>query len=349
VKRIRVLVVDDSALCRAILRAILEEEGDIEVVGEAADGAEARDAVARLRPSVVTLDIEMPGTDGLTAIRRIMAECPTPILVVTGRPAEERSHTLFEAVRRGALDLCPKPSAGSPVDALNLRVLVRRMASVPVVRHIRTRSLRSPPALAALEAPRPHAGLVRVIGIGASAGGPAAVAAVLRDLPSDLAASVLVVQHLLPGFTRPFADFLRHHSRLDVRIVEEGVVMRPGTAYVAPDERHLIALANDRLCRSDAPPSGGHRPAVDVLFHSLAKVHGKGAAGVILSGMGEDGAEGLAAMTAAGGLTIAQGEVGCAVYGMPRAAVLRGAARRQLPLGEIAGALVRATQGEART
>jgi two-component system chemotaxis response regulator CheB len=356
-KVIRVLVVDDSPLCRDILRALLEEEGDIEVVGEAGDGDQAREAVARLKPNVVTLDIEMPGTDGLTAIRRIMAETPTPILVVTGRPVEQRSHTLFEAVRRGALDLFPKPSAGNEAEARMLRVLVRRMASVPVIRHLRTRSMRSPPELAGFVSPptplviSPPLALtsrVRMIGIGASAGGPAAVAAVLRGLPRDLPASVAVVQHLLPGFTRPFCDFLRLHTKLEVRVVDEGLTMVPGTVYVAPDERHLVAVSHDQLSPTDGPPLGGHRPAVDVLFRSLAKVHGKAAAGVILSGMGEDGADGLAAMAAEGSLTLAQSEIGCAVYGMPRAAVLRGAARRQLPLGEIADVLVRAAHDEGK-
>jgi two-component system chemotaxis response regulator CheB len=366
VKKIRVLVVDDSPLCRDILRAILEEDGDIEVVGEAADGDEARSAAARLRPSVITLDIEMPGTDGLTAIGRIMAESPTPILVVTGRPAEQRSHTLFEAVRRGALDLFPKPSSGKPEEAKALRVLVRRMASVPVVRHLKTQSMRSPPAPVAAPlriilpggsapnpahaskggAPLPGGRRVRVIGIGASAGGPAAVAAVLGALPKDLSAAVVVVQHMLTGFTRAFCDFLRLYTKLDVFVGDELQILRPGAVFVAPDDRHLVASPGDQLTPLDAPPSQGHRPSVDVLFHSLATVHGKGAAGVMLSGMGEDGARGLAAMAKEGALTLAQSAEGCAVYGMPRAAVLRGAVQRQLPLGEIADALVRATRGE---
>jgi len=362
VKKIRVLVVDDSSLCRDVLRAILEEEGDIEVVGEANDGEEARAAVMRLRPSVITLDIEMPGTDGLTAIGRIMAENPTPILVVTGRPAEKRSHTLFEAVRRGALDLFPKPSAGRPEEAKALRVLVRRMASVPVVRHLKTQSMRSPPVSVALpriiaapdDAPQvTPPSLVatggrpaRVIGIGASAGGPAAVAAVLGALPKGLSASVLVVQHMLTGFTRPFCDFLRLHTKLDVHLVDGVLRMSPGTVYVAPDDRHLVATQGDELAPFDARPSQGHRPSVDVLFDSLAAVHGSAAAGVILSGMGEDGARGLLAMSKAGALTLAQDKEGCAVYGMPRAAVARGAVRKELPLGEIADVLVRASRGE---
>jgi len=338
----RVVVVDDSPVCRAVLREILEREGDIEVVGEAADGAEARHLVARLRPQLATVDVEMPGTDGLTAIGRIMAESPLPILVVTGRPAEERSHTLFEAVRRGALDLFPKPSLDSPDEGRALRVLVRRLALVPVVRHLPTQSMRAAQVGPAWTGARG----VRVIGIGASAGGPAAVAEVLSGLPRDTPACVAVVQHLLTGFARPFAEFLRRNGRLDVQLVERDMAWRPGTVFVAPDDRHLVAAPNDRFVPVAAPPEGGHRPSVDILFRSLAAVHGRAALGVVLSGMGDDGTRGLAAMAAAGGLTLAQSEEGCAVYGMPRAAIERGAASRAVRVGEIATLLDRATRGE---
>jgi two-component system, chemotaxis family, protein-glutamate methylesterase/glutaminase len=343
VKPVRVVVVDDSSFCRAVLREILERDGDIEVVGEAADGAEAREAVARLRPQLITVDIEMPGTDGLTAIGRIMADCPLPILVVTGRPAEARSHTLFEAVRRGALDLFPKPSLGEVAEARALRELVRRLSTVPVVRHLPTKSMRAAPVDVVWAATTSR---VRVIGIGASAGGPAAVAAVLAGLPRETPACLLVVQHLLPGFARSFSEFLRHNCALSVQLVEREVTWRPGTVFVAPDERHLVALPNDRFAPVDTPPEGGHRPAVDVLFRSLAEVHGKSAAGVVLSGMGDDGTRGLTAMAGAGALTLAQSEEGCAVYGMPRAAMERGAARRAVPLVEMADVLDRAMRGK---
>jgi two-component system chemotaxis response regulator CheB len=313
------------------------------VVGEAADGAAARDAVARLRPHLVTVDIEMPGTDGLTAIGRIMADCPLPILVVTGRPAEARSATLFEAVRRGALDLFPKPALGDGAEARALRELVRRLSTVPVVRHLPTKSMR---ASAADVAWATALSRVRVIGIGASAGGPAAVASVLAGLPRETPACLAVVQHLLPGFARPFCEFLRQNCRLNVQMVEADVTWRPGTVFVAPDERHLAALPGDRFALVDTPPEGGHRPAVDVLFRSLAEVHGKTAAGVVLSGMGDDGTRGLAAMSRAGALTLAQAEEGCAVYGMPRAAMERGAAGRAVPLAEMADVLDRATRGK---
>jgi two-component system chemotaxis response regulator CheB len=343
VSAIRVVVVDDSSLCRAGLREILEQDGDIDVVGEAADGAEACDAIARLSPQLATIDIEMPGTDGLTAIGRIMAKSPLPILVVTSRPAKERSATLFEAVQRGALDLFPKPSMANAEEARALRALVRRLAQVPVVRHLPTRSMK--PASPDLFAPR-GGSRVRVIGIGASAGGPAAVAEVLSGLPRDAPVCVLVVQHLLGGFARPFVEFLRHNCRLNVELVERQVAWRPGSVLVAPDDRHLVAGPGDQFAPVDAPPELGHRPAVDVLFRSLARFHGSAAAGVVLSGMGDDGTRGLAEMSRVGGLTLAQSEEGCPVYGMPRAAIEHGAARRAVPVGEIAELLVRASRGE---
>jgi two-component system, chemotaxis family, protein-glutamate methylesterase/glutaminase len=349
VKRVRVVIADDSNLCREILRTILEEEGDIEVVGEASDGSEAHELVRRLRPGVLTLDIEMPKTDGLSAIGRIMSDCPTPIVVVTGRPAEQRSLTLFEAVRRGALDLVPKPTLGNVVEAKALRVLVRRMASVPVVKHLPTRSMRPNRAmrLPAPVPPLPRSNASdasvrpRLMAIGASAGGPAAVAAVLRELPERLPASIAVVQHLLPGFTRPFADFLRVHTKLEVKMVDRPVTLHPGMVYVAPDDCHLVASGFDQLAPFAAAPVSGHRPSVDVLLQSMAKAMGKAAGGVILTGMGEDGADGLLALSREGGITIAQSKEGCAVYGMPRAALLNGGARQTLPLAEIAAAIIR--------
>jgi len=284
----------------------------------------------------------MPGTDGLTAIGRIMARCPIPILVVTGQPPETRTHTLFEAVRRGALDLFPKPALGNAAEEEALRSLVRRLANVPVVRHLPTRSMM--PGAAVL--PSRGEG-VRVVAIGASAGGPAAVATVLGGIPAGTPASFVVVQHLLPGFTRPFADFLRRSGALPVRVVDEEVALSPGTVFVAPDERHVVAVRGDKLAPIDDPPEGGHRPSVDVLFRSVAGVHGKRAAGVLLSGMGEDCVSGLDAIRLAGGLALAQAEEGCAVYGMPRAALARGAARA-VPVESIAEVVVKAARDGSR-
>jgi two-component system chemotaxis response regulator CheB len=343
---IRVVVVDDSALCRDMLRAILELDGDIRVVGEAANGQEAEEVVARSQAHLVTLDVEMPHVGGLAAVERIMACTPVPILVVTGRPADQRSALAFEAVRRGALDLIAKPA--SDKESHEMRTLVRRLAAVPVVRHVAGRS-----ATSRGDRPTQERGLsvrkgasVCVVGIAASAGGPGAVTAVLSRLPRSFGASIAVVQHMLPGFAPSFVRFLRMYTALGVQLVREPTTLRPGTVFVAADEQDLLAGSGGLFASTPERPTG-HRPSADALFHSLARTHGAAAVGVVLSGIGKDGAAGLLAMREAGALTIAQNEPTSAVYGMPRAARENGGAMRILALEEIGDALMTAVHGSA--
>jgi two-component system chemotaxis response regulator CheB len=344
---IRAVVVDDSALCRDMLRASLEKDGDIRVVGEAADGQTAVEVVARSHAHIVTLDVEMPRVGGLAAVERIMAQTPVPILIITGRPADQRTALAFEAVRRGALDLIAKPE--SDKESQQMRALVRRLAAVPVVRHIAGRS-----AAAIGEARQPLEGAlslnratsVSVVGIAASAGGPGAVTAVLSRLPRSFPASIAVVQHMLPGFAPSYARFLRMYTALTVQLVHGPMPLRPGTVFVASDEQDLVAGSGGFV--AGAPDRvTGHRPSADALFRSLARTHGSAAIGVILSGIGSDGAAGLLAMREAGALTIAQNEQTSAVYGMPRAARENGAAMRILALEEIGDALLAAVHGSA--
>jgi two-component system chemotaxis response regulator CheB len=343
---IRVVVVDDSALCRDILRATLEVDGDIRVVGEAANGQEAVEVVARGQANIVTLDVEMPHVGGLTAVERIMARTPVPILIVTGRPADQRNALAFEAVRRGALDLIAKPT--TPKESHEMRTLVRRLAAVAVVRHVAGRSTTSlgdsqPVERGILSR---KATSVSVVGIAASAGGPGAVTAVLSRLPRNFGASIAVVQHMLPGFAPSFVRFLRMYTALPVQLVGEPTTLRPGTVFVAADEQDLVAGSGGIF--ATAPQRNiGHRPSADALFHSLARTHGSAAVGVVLSGIGSDGAAGLLAMRDAGALTIAQNEQTSAVYGMPRAARENGAATRILALEEIGDALMAAVHGSA--
>ena len=347
-KRIRVAVVDDSALCRDVIRSLLEEDGDIEVVAEAGTGRAAIEIVAKSRADLVTLDIEMPGMDGLLTVEQIMARTPVPILIVTGRPADQRDHTLFEAVQRGALDLIAKPRVDDPPQASSLRALVRTLARVPVMRHIaHARATRAssvpPPSGRSVQTPTQLRG-VPIVGIAASAGGPAAVNHVLSQLPSDFEGCVAVVQHLLPGFADSFAAYLRAHSRLRVELAAQAIRPSRATVIVASDHRHLVLHAPGRFASSDAPPPGGrggYRPSADLLFHSLAESCGADAVGVVLSGMGDDGAAGLLAMRKAGALTIAQDEATSAVSGMPLAAREIGAASHVLPLEEIPAAITR--------
>jgi two-component system chemotaxis response regulator CheB len=337
----RVLVVDDSPLARAMLRRILEVDGDLVVVGEAADGAEALKKVEELRPDLATIDLAMPGVDGLEAIERIMATRPIPILVVTAEP--ERG---FQAIQRGALEVCKKPK---PEEAGELRTKVRRLATIPVVRHV-AGSLRDTMPLPPLDGEgrpltpvTPRGERRRIVAIAASAGGPGAVARVLSDLPATLDACVAVVQHLPSGYAERFARYLAENTALRVVVADAPTRAAPGTVIVAPDDRHLVATFGNTFGPgpADEGPHEGHRPSATVLFRSIARWYGSAAIGVVLSGIGQDGAAGLAELRARGALTYAQDEATSAVYGMPRAAKESGAAIHVLPLAQLGPAIIR--------
>lgn len=343
---IRVLVVDDSAIAREALAGELEEDEDMRVVGTAADGEAAIRAVAELRPDVVTMDILMPGGGGLPAIEQIMARTPVPIVVVSTRARHDQTLS-FEAVSRGALEVAVKPAL--PSDAAALRAAVRRVAGIPVIPHFRAlRADRVPvsmpvPVRMTLQAPK-------VVGLAASAGGPAALDVVLSALPASLPACVAVVQHLPPGFVASFAAYLRSRTLLEVMLVEPGVPVeaKPGRLLLASGDHHLIASSTRSFIASPEPALRGHRPSATMLFSSLARTFGDLALGVILTGIGDDGASGLGELRAKGAMTFGQDEQTSAVYGMPSAAVKLGAVSRVLPLPEIAGAIRRAVEGTLR-
>lgn len=340
----RVLIVDDSVIAREALTALLEEDGDLHVAGTAADGDAAITAVADLRPDVVTMDIQMPGGGGLTAIEQIMARTPVPIVVVSTRVRADQMLP-FEAISRGALELAVKPTTAA--DATALRAAVRRVAGIPVVPHVRAlrarRTVSSPPVFSDPDAPR-------IVGLAASAGGPAALDMVLGALPATLGATVAIVQHLPSGFVASFAGYLRSRTPLEVVLVEPGAAVEPraGQLLLAAGDHHLVAVSTRMFAASSEPPRGGHRPSATVLFSSLARQFGDRAIGVILTGIGDDGATGLAELRARGSLTLGQDEATSAVYGMPSAAVKLGAVTRVLPLQEIAGAIRRAVDGGIR-
>jgi two-component system chemotaxis response regulator CheB len=340
---VRVVVVDDSAVCRAALRETLEGDGDIRVVGEAADGAEVLKVITREKPHLVTMDLQMPGTSGFEAIEEIMAKLPVPILVVTGQ-SRRSSAAAFEAVRRGALQLAEKPPPGQSAAGNELRAQVRLLSKVPVVRHVagsRDKSAQRPPPSPAGRTPTYIAPVTTPpwVGVAASAGGPGAIATVLSQLAPSFPGCIAVVQHLPKGFAASFVDFLRTRTQLRVKLVIDGATREPGTVFVAPDDRHLVVSSKNQMRAVDLPPVGGFRPSATVLFQSMAEVLGAGAIGMVLSGMGTDGADGLQNMRRRGALTIAQDEATSAVYGMPRAAAERGAASLVLPLGKMAQAV----------
>jgi two-component system chemotaxis response regulator CheB len=367
----RVLIVDDSPSAREIIASVLRADGQIEVIGQAANGQEAIDAVTALKPDLVTMDINMPVMDGLTAIEHIMAYNPTPILVVT---ASQEAGLAYRAISRGALEVLEKPALAQGDERWRgFAERVRVLAGVRVIAHLRGR--RSPPAAtdrAPIEdtftlpetvakreidkssaadtilltpGPRKPRPARRVIAVGASTGGPAALSQLLRQLPYNLPAAVLVVQHIASGFTQGLVEWLSTTTNLEVKEAEDGEPINRGVAYVAPAGRHLLAVPGGRLTLDGGPAIEGQRPSVDVLFNSVQREYGASAIGVLLTGMGRDGAQGLKKLRDCGALTIAQDKETSVVYGMPRAAAELGAAAKVLPIQSIAGELIRLMTG----
>lgn len=335
--RIRVLVVDDSLVAREMLKHILGSDAGIEVVGTATDGAEAVEMTAALRPDLVTMDIHMPRMGGIEATERIMAYTPTPVLVVSSSVYGEGVGRAFDALACGALDVVLKPAprdwAGLDDIARDLVRRVQMLSQVRVITHVRGRRA-GRHAVAARTEHRSGS----VVAIGASTGGPSALREVLGGLPAGLPAPVLVTQHIADGFIPGLVEWLDTACAIRVREAADGCALEPGTAYLAPTGRDLkLEGAAARL----ADPAAGqvHAPSADMLFESVARSRGHDAVGVLLTGMGADGARGLRALHDAGAATIAQDEATSVVFGMPRAAIELGAAGRVLPLGEIAGAI----------
>lgn len=335
---IRVLLLDDSAICRSQLREILEQDERIEVVAEAHNGDQVLRLIDEVSPNILLVDLQMPGTGGQETIERVMAHQPLPILIVTGQPEGVRRQAVFEAVRRGALDLAEKPMHGDSKAQERLRAMVRELSRVRVVRHVAGKLSRrdGAPGLPTPIPPRSLDGSTSplVVGVAASAGGPRPLVSLLSGWPADFAAAVVVVQHLPNGFTAAFAEFLQSRVPQRVTIVKQLVRFAPGHVYLATDDQHLVALSDKQLGTDQGPAVDGHRPAATVLFESLAARLGARSCGVILSGMGKDGVAGLLKMKARGALTLSQEEHGCAVYGMPKAAIESGAAVAALdPVG----------------
>ncbi len=328
---IRVLVADDSELFRELLVRVVAADPGFDVVAIAADGNAAAALARSVRPDVITMDLNMPDADGFSGIARIMAETPTPILVLTATPEEAVG---FRALSLGALDILEKPQAEADLDDFGqlLRSRLRLLAGVKVIRHLR--GLRERRMAAARTAVRPD-----LVAIGASLGGPRALATLLRNLPPDFPVPVVVVQHIADGFTEGLASWLATESRLQVREAVDGAPLRPGRVLLAPTGYHLL-VAEGVARLSDAPPVDTFKPSVTPLFLSAARAYGPRACGVLLTGMGRDGADGLRAIKEAGGATIAQDEATSAVFGMPRAAIELGAVDRVLPIDDIPRALV---------
>jgi two-component system, chemotaxis family, protein-glutamate methylesterase/glutaminase len=334
----RVLVVDDSPSSRMLLTSILSADPGITVAGEAVNGAEAVRLTARLAPDLVTMDVQMPVMDGFEATRRIMRETPTPIVMISAVEPDEVAWS-FKAIAAGALTVLAKPvGPTSPQFDAQAGAIVRsvkELAMVVVVTR-RTPTIRREPPRPRSRASRSE---VKVVAIGASTGGPAALAKIVSKLGPRFAAPVLVVQHIGSGFDRGLVDWLDGVAKVSVTMAAQSQLLQPATVYVAPHDRHLGVSRSGRILMTDGPPIGGHRPSATHLFRSVSAAYGPNAVGVILTGIGADGCEGLRVLRQAGGTVLAQDRESSVVYGMPGAVVDAGLADRVVPLGSVAEVL----------
>ena len=337
---IRVLLADDSFLTLSILKDLISQDPEIEIIGEVYDGRQAVDMVQLLRPDLLIMDVLMPVMDGLTAVQEIMKNCALPILILSADSAASDQSNAFNAIRLGALDVMRKPlglsGAAWESFASTLLAQVHTLSRVRVIHHFR-----SPRKIAAAAPLLPAVTNCRsIIAIGASTGGPKVVMKILKELPADREASVVIVQHIASGFAAGFAEWLNAESAYAVRIANDGDRLEHGVALVAPCDQHM-EVRGGRIVLTNAPPVNGCRPSIDKLFYSLAKEKPTSVVATLLTGMGKDGAEGLLALKEGGAYTIAQDEATCAVYGMPKVAFELGGVREVQPVDKIAAAITR--------
>lgn len=339
---IRVLIAEDSPLIAIMMRDLLSQDPEIQVVGRAKNGREAIELRNSLEPDVITMDLNMPVLGGLEAIKAIASTRPVPILVVS-QMIESRDSTLaFEALRSGAVDIMVKPSGYGETGYLKIKEeMISRIKAVARIRPIRF--IKPRPNLPRLKPRRERAPGKGVVVIGASTGGPPALAIILKRLPADFPFPIAIVQHIAPGFITGLARWLNDESPLPVKVAMNEEEHRAGAVYLAPDNYHLEIGTDKNIFLNAGPPVRGHRPSVDQLMASAAHSYGRQAVGVLLTGMGSDGAEGLKKIREAGGKTIVQDEATSLVFGMPREAARRGAAEIVSPLEKIADEIVDAT------
>jgi two-component system chemotaxis response regulator CheB len=346
--KVNVLVVDDSPLCQQLIVGALSKDPDLAVVGLASDGEEAVEMAARLRPDVITMDVEMPKLDGISATERIMNASPTPILMLTGDPRNQALDLTNRALAAGALALQIKPALDANDEGWNLSREVKILAGVKVVRpseRVNVTPLPFDLAAVPLDA-GPAAGIIAIAG---GIGSPPIVQRLVSQLPVDFAASVLIVQQMNPAFVDSFAGWLSSDSKLRVKVAAEGDLLKPGSVYIAPAFGHLVVAARGRVGIRLEGPIDGQLPSATAMLESMAKIYGARSVGILLSGMGEDGVNGIAAVRAVGGRTIAQSEDSCAVFGTPGAAIARGVVDLIVHANKLAPILIRLTQPKRQT
>ena len=349
---IRVLVVDDSAFMRTALSRMIASEPTLEVVATAASGSEALDKIAALDPDVVTLDIEMPGLDGLQTLRCIMKRFPRPVIMVSGA-SEHSAENTFDALAAGAFDYVPKKLSPTSLDILHIQSDL--VAKILAAAHSRRKAhppdilARKPPQSSVLEDhDRTFSSRAAIVALGTSTGGPQALQEMLPLLPRDLSVPILIVQHMPLGFTAPFAQRLNSLCSIAVREATHGESVQPGVVYLAPAGKHMrverLSPLQTILCLDTHPEDCLHIPSIDVLLNSVAAAYHNLALGIILTGMGSDGAKGMQAIFREGGLTIGQDEATCVVYGMPRVCAELGVLTRVASLSQIPAYILEATR-----
>jgi two-component system, chemotaxis family, protein-glutamate methylesterase/glutaminase len=343
--KIRVLVVEDSLTVRKRLVEVLESDPDLEVVAEAPDGQRAIELCQSLRPDVMTLDMMLPIMTGVAVTEYVMAYCPTPILIVSASTNRGELFKTYEALTAGALDVLEKPIASAAPDGWERQFIstVKMISRIKVITHPRGRTTQKHHARATADLPaRCQPSRLQAVAIGASTGGPAAILAILRELPATFPLPILIVLHLSKPFAAAMAEWLDGQSPIRVRYARDGEPLPTSGILLAPPDRHLV-LRSGQLRLNDEPERHSCRPSVDALFDSLTGEMGSAFIACLLTGMGKDGAQGLLAARRAGAVTLAQNEASSVVFGMPGEAIRLGAAQRVLSIEEVAPTLVALT------
>ncbi|MCA1990607.1 MAG: chemotaxis-specific protein-glutamate methyltransferase CheB [Coleofasciculus sp. S288] len=347
---IRVLLVEDSQIALVILKRILNSSPQIEVVGEAHTGLEALTMIPTVQPDVICTDLHMPQMNGLEFTAEVMALYPRPILVISASVQEEDTHHVFRLLDAGAVDIFPKPRAGLVTEDESLKQeLINKIQILSGVKVFKKKR-KFPSQTQRLETENRIAWSFKsylkpkIVVVGASTGGPQALRDLFAQLPADFPLPVICVQHICLGFLQGLIDWLASHCQLSIQIAQRGDTPKPSTIYFPPEQHHLELDGRGRFICSDSPPLEGHRPSVTVTFESFAKFYGRGTVGILLTGMGRDGAQGMQVVTQAGGFTIAQDEATSVVFGMPKEAIALGAAKQVLPIHAIAPKLLELLQ-----
>ncbi|MEW6086983.1 MAG: chemotaxis-specific protein-glutamate methyltransferase CheB [bacterium] len=337
---IKAVIVDDVATVREILKIALESDPEIKVVGMARGGKQAIDIIPVLKPDIVLMDLKMPDMDGFQTVRHIMDYFPVPIVIISSVSAK-RDDMMFQVLECGALDFIPKPSLGdfdtNPNFAKDLVQKIKIFAAANISKKIKVKFGTSK----ILNLSGIGKNKKKVVAIASSTGGPGALKEIIPLFPPDLPAGIVIVQHIVEGFVAGLVDWLQKLSRIKIKVANEGDVVAPGIVFFSPDTSHIIIDENGKIKFEKSPPVGGVRPAADILFPSVAKYYGSSAIGVIMTGMGDDGARGIERIKKEGGVTIAQNEETCTVFGMPKAAVERGVIDKIVPLNMIPETIIK--------